>query len=574
MKNHYTHTHTHKPWTKLILFFFSLLTFTFFTSCQKDLLEEPDTNADINAKSGGISMIDGRLYFPSKESLGETFVYYSDAPESELYEFMQGFYSSGFFSLRPPAYEEIESAIISQYEARVTAFFEKYGSIMDAETIYERIDDTQYIIGSDAFATLLNENGEIHVDDMIYKYTDVGLFFVNEDNYEGLTTFLSERNISDNLIIRTTESALDLFSIEAVGRGYSEFEGGEILFFVSPCEPIDPNITDPLSLPPDPGSPINEPCSWGGGGSSNPNPTPQNPLSGYQDFANSLEVCNDNSGWLSWLFGVNRICNDRYADRRRVRTQVLIHEYVLPGFDYYKVQSKVRHQRLASGIWWRKKADVVVMDVSAIQLQYDYSALITSGFQNLNPTSVNYSVKPALSTFNVDSNIWVNPNGTQGYSFISSSSWSPNIPTIFHDDLIIEAFKMGYDMDNGELNESFWKSVWNSAENQLKSLTNDPNWENPLNVTLLANYPDLKNMLVQRSYFSYCTDCRRRKKTFDFDGSFNIGVSYNAVSGKFDYISSSGILVTPKLAGTAMVGAVRVNGTWHGSRIHYKMGDD
>lgn len=525
-------------------------------------LAEVENSSDIQSRpSGEISVLDGRLYFPSKESLGEVFSKYADAGEESLFDFIRGFYNDGFFSLRAPIYQANEDVIGEQYEKRVAVFFEKYGSIMDLEDVYQQIDDTQFVIGSDTFAALLNENGEIHVGDEIFKYTDVGLFFIDADKYSKLTDFLLDRKISDNLIIRTTESAATLFSNSIIGRGYSELDGGNIHFFVARCGPLDPSTTDPWT-PADPDSPMSEPCDIyiGGGGGS---PNPAEPLDGLQDFVDNLPVCKPSYGLFGNLFGINRICIDKYESRMRVRTKAFNYNYWL----VFHTGVKVKHQSRNLGLWSTKKTSVVAVGIEMMQFEYDYSSIITSGFPNLNPGSVKYSVKPKNFTYNVQTNIWDYPNGNQNYTLLNTSSWTPNLPTVFHDDLIIEAFNMGYTFSSDDLNNHFWKSIWNSAKGQIRSLANDPNWENPLNMTLLSNYPNMKKLIVQRSYFSHCIDCSKRNKTLAFDGAFTLGIGYNTSSGNFTYTPGLGHLIPPKNFNVKMYGAAKRNGAWHGSKL-------
>lgn len=563
------HTHTSKRYKEKLSLIFLVLLPTLFISCQKDLLLEKDTDAGIYSKSGGISVIEGRLYFPNNESLGEVFTSYADASESELYYYMQEFYDNGFFSLRPPVYEGNEDAIVTQYEERVATFFDKYGSIMETEVIYEKIDDTQFVIGSDVFAAFLNENSEIHVGSKIYKYTDVGLFMVDDEAYEELINFLSDRNISDNLIINTTSEALDSFSTEVIGRGFSQLTDN-ISFFVFRCGFLDPNITDPFA-PADPGLPINEPCGGSGGGGSggggNQNNVPS--LDGLQEFVDGLPLCRVRNGVFGSLFGDNNVCIDKYESRRRVKTKAFNYNYFL----VFHTGVKVKHQFKGwTGIWRREKTDVVAVGVEMVQFEYDYSSVITHGLPNINPLSVNYSVKPINFTYNVGTDIWSDKYGNQNYNLWNTYIWTPNLPPIFHDDLIIEAYNMNYKLlSSQELNNHFWNSVWNSAENQLKSITNDSNWENPLNATLLSNYPNMGKIHVQKCYFSHCYNCSKTNKTFAFDGAFTLRIGYNPTSGTFTYGGGQGQLVAPQSFRIKMYGAAKKGGQWHGSKLYFRV---
>jgi len=451
-----------------------------------------------------------------------------------------------------------------QYENRLANFLNENEVTMTIEEMQNRIDDTEYVIGSDAFAAFLNHNGEIHVGEEIYKYTDVGLFYVEEINYDNLVSFLEGKNISKNLILPTTQNAMETFMAEIPFKGVTTLDGG-IKYFISPCDDPLGGYNQNHHFEPE----LNEPgpCDgWVAGWGALPSENAVENLDGLEDFVTNLSVCNPSNGFLGGLFGVNKICYDNYQSKRRVRTKAFSHNYLI----VYHVGVKVKHQYKGwTGFWSEDNTHLVALGVEMVQYEYDYSSLILSGLQNINPSSVKYSVKPKNMTYNVNTNIWLDPNGNQTYNLINTSTWSPNLPTVYHDDLIIEAFNMHYSMNANQLNEFFWGSVWNSAKNQLKTLTNDSSWENPLNTTLLANYPNMGKVYTQKSYFSHCTNCSKRNKTFDFDGSFTIGLGFNATSGEFSYNLGTGHLIPPKKFKFKLYGVIKENGQWHGSKMSH-----
>lgn len=68
------------------------------------------------------------------------------------------------------------------------------------------MDDLEEIVGDDVYSAMLNDGAEIQVAQDIYKYTDVGLFIVKQQEYSDLQNYLEVKNISDNMLLPTDES--------------------------------------------------------------------------------------------------------------------------------------------------------------------------------------------------------------------------------------------------------------------------------------------------------------------------------------------------------------------------------
>lgn len=159
------------------------------TGCLKEDLSERETATVTLKNMWNVSLVDGRLSFPDRESSFNTLRTLEDSTENELYDFLEEFYNQGFLSLRPPLTEETEEDIAVQYTDKIARFNDEYAELgLSDEEIKDRIDETQFVIGSDLFAAFLNQDGEILVGNEIYKYTDAGLFFVDEDNYDTFMT--------------------------------------------------------------------------------------------------------------------------------------------------------------------------------------------------------------------------------------------------------------------------------------------------------------------------------------------------------------------------------------------------
>ncbi len=165
----------------------SLLT-VLITSCEQDYLKE-DTKIE-NELGNEIKVVDGRMYFPSKEVFVETFKKYADESNDEIYSYVNKFYNNDFSSLRIPATQSNEEKVLERYQKRAQRLSTEFDLNRTEGDIYDDIDDLEEIIGDEAFSAFLNEQAEIQVGNTIYKYTDVGLFYATVDNFSVLDQYL------------------------------------------------------------------------------------------------------------------------------------------------------------------------------------------------------------------------------------------------------------------------------------------------------------------------------------------------------------------------------------------------
>ncbi len=61
------------------------------------------------------------------------------------------------------------------------------------------IDDEDELIADSYFASLLNDKREIQIGDMIYKYTEYGVFYTNVKNISELYSYLTDLSLAKDL---------------------------------------------------------------------------------------------------------------------------------------------------------------------------------------------------------------------------------------------------------------------------------------------------------------------------------------------------------------------------------------
>ncbi len=183
--------------------------------------------------SSNLQVIDGIVHISSKADLAKMGKDYQNNVEGQnsFNKSIRNLQKSGFKPLLP-LFADNDSEKIKQF------LQEKYArkKIRDKQFGYNRRDprdlelDLDDEIISDPFMTcLLNENREIVVGNDIYKYTELGLYYVAESNKQTLYDFLNNMTPAErqtilarnNSAVSTTDKPQEIF--ESVGSGITSF---------------------------------------------------------------------------------------------------------------------------------------------------------------------------------------------------------------------------------------------------------------------------------------------------------------------------------------------------------------
>jgi len=333
-------------------------------------------------------------------------------------------YNQGFYSLIPPVTENNEEAVYNHYIELIqndTSLERDGDENGDEPDPFAYVDELEDIIGDEAYAALLNSNGKIQVGEIIYKYTDVGLFFSKEDKYPEMLLYLNMKGISDDLKIPTDDSVKESYKNEIPDNG---------------ATPVNPDVTyfkhDVYACPD---------CPPGSSGPSNPgpfNPTQGGPINtdpSYNAFLNTLQSCAPQSGLFGNLFGDNNVCIDKYESKRRVKTKAFNYNYYL----VFHLGVKCVHQFKGwTGFWRVEATNEVRLVVEAAQFEYNLEQLTGSTFINNDTRQRAYFLanqKILYQPNTIQANYWGNPV----WSYQNQSA----LPKIFQDDLSFEFFGTG-----------------------------------------------------------------------------------------------------------------------------------
>lgn len=518
-------------------------------SCAEDRLNtEPQTQQEIIQDA---TVKNGRLYFPNKSSLQFHYNNLKNASEEEIANYVD---SKNYLPLRPILTEKNENLVAQKLSARINKFKEKAKLSKSAkisnylsrttsnEEIIDDIDDLEEIIGDDAYGAFLNNEAEIQVGNEIYKYTDVGLFIVDENNYPTLEPYLESKNISTDLLVPTDETARVQYIQEQPCNQLSLVPSTEIEYF---------NAYD---------------CEYSGGGSSGGGSTYTPPANNYDqmyNYINSLQNCSPKNGLFDGIFGDSDICIDRYEDRYRVKTKAYNYNYYL----VYNLGVKVKHQYKGwTGIWRKENCQEIRLGVISGQFSYDYS----NYFQY--PTT-QYGITTIYNNNNrlmFDANVNWSQNGLNitGYS-------TQGFPKILQDDIVIEQFSNNQyinqaiqagnsQLTSDKLNQHFWNYVIPTLGNAWQNLgkpTPDSN-----NITYTYKAPSYGKILIQKTLYKHAYNDDKLEKSFDW--GFQIGFNLNPDNGNISPDLSGSALKKPQEFRVLMYGIAKRNGVWHGSKIN------
>lgn len=518
-------------------------------SCNDELLntQQQDVKTELISDA---TVKNGRLYFPNKSSLQFHYDKLKNASEEEIANYID---EKNFLPLRPVLTEKNENLVAQKLTSRISllkqkAKTSKYSKISNYlnkttsdEEIIDDIDDLEEIIGDDAYGAFLNNDAEIQVGEDIYKYTDVGLFIIEEDKYAQLDPFLASKNISNDLLVPTEETAKINFIQQQPCNQLSLVASTDIEYF---------NSYD---------------CGGYTGGGSGGGSTYTPPANNYDqmyNFINNLQNCSPTNGLFDGIFGDSDICIDKYESRYRVKTKAYNYNYYL----VYNLGVKVKHQYKGwTGLWRKENCQELRLGVISGQFSYDYS----SYFQY--PTT-QYSITTIY-------------NNNNRYQFDSNFTWSNNMlnvtsfslseyPKILQDDIVIEEFSKNdlinqaisagnKELTADKLNKHFYQYVIPTLGNAWQNLGKPIPDTN--NITYIYKAPNYGKILIQKTLYKHVYNDEKLEKSFDW--GFEVGFKMDD-NGHLKPDMSGSALKKPQEFRVLMYGIAKRNGVWHGSKIN------
>ncbi|MFN4364148.1 hypothetical protein [Chryseobacterium hispalense] len=506
-------------------------------SCMnEDLLQKNEDDIQIV----DATVKNGRFYFPNKESLKAAYQSLKNKSKEEIEEYID---NKGIHSLRPIITENNEEEVINEIKQRKSSLLKSssaYAKVINGEIsnedILEDIDDMEEIVGDDVYSAMLNDGAEIQVAEDIYKYTDVGLFIVKQQEYTSLQNYLDIKNISDNMLLPTDISVKEAY-IEAMPSNQLTSVTSKLLYF-NALEPLDDNTGS--------NGGYNYPVggSSGGSGSSSTYTPPVEPS--IATIVQNLPIGTIRKPLLGNIFGTTWVADDKYESRRRVKVKFYSQNLWL----VYAVGCKVKHQYKGwTGLWRKENADKLGIGVNSISWTFSHSMNMSA------PAGV------PKQAYWLGSNMYTSSNGIS-FTFQQNQN-IPSLPFASNLDGVIQFITDFTGLTEEQLDKLFWENAWKQAnkflEGQNKKLNRVAFVVDSYSSTYIRYYDfsqveDNQDVIERIFDFGIATP----QFTYTFGGGTGNGIS--ATSYSFNFMQ-------PKATSVSMYGIAKKNGAWHGVKL-------
>lgn len=341
-------------------------------SCQNEPLEQ-NSNQILNDSKNG-TIINGRFYFSSKESLKKAVSDLESMNENRLEQKFKNLYLKGFRSHSPIVNSNDESLIsllANDYEP--TRNFAKSSTGIAGADEEEEEDSDDFAISDPILASLINANNEIIVRDSIYKITpELGVLSARLKDTTYIYNYISRNSIATSKPGRTSKNAATVVpaappidpsqpylspakppcELRAALGGRMDVEG-HVTRYIAPYNPVECNVSNSSNT-------------------STKTYVPQ--LSEDQILQNRIDALPNceakRTSWFQSLFGTNLSCISYFDDKHRIKNEFWNQKW---GF-YSSVGIQTRVQVKKFWVWWASDADELYLGVNRIFMKYNYPA--------------------------------------------------------------------------------------------------------------------------------------------------------------------------------------------------------
>lgn len=459
-------------------------------------------------------LVDQRLVFDTKLQLNSDVNTLKNLSRETFEEVLSKKYQSGFIPA-VPIVNDSDIKTIDMLESKIRA--EKSWKMKSSTETQESSVEFDDIISDEAFASLINSDGEIQVGDSVYKYTDLGLFFVHKDQVEHLYNYL-ESISNHQKVANVFSSTLAINPIDCEG-------------------PVLMSVDDQISY----FGLIEEDCGPTGGSTGNPPNNGGNKTA--DEFIANLESCDTANGVFSFAFGTSKHCTDNFNNSDyRIKTKYWNQHYLLGR----SIGISVKHQRKRLGIWWTISTWEIRLGINHVYFEYTV---------------------PNLSLDSVPKEVFYYNNN----AFSNTGAYLSNQPLQlpFGTDLAIQIDLTKYGLGSNEVTpQDLFKLAQKTLIPMGKNFLKD-NFSTDLKGMTIFGLHNNKIVYTYVNESRSKSDAKDIKKMFDFQ--FQIGAKYgtNGTSGfQFQNINLPNLYSYDE-ASIDIYGIGRRNSEWAGSRLIY-----
>lgn len=556
---------------KLFYLFLSIVLFSNF-SCSS--IDDNKPTTEYKCDLSAVKIDNDIVTIPSKEYLSQIVNEYKKGvtQQNNFNNKIKELQNNGFHPLSPCfdglSKKQIEEFVIRKRD-RINQRNVDYG-LYNREDIRDyELDLDDDLVSDPVLSSLLNEQREIIIADIFYKYTELGLLYIQKDSKQTLLDYINNKTPIEkyNLIIQHKNefSSTDYpeEKIESLGGGLESFR----ILSVLHTDPAyngdgeggynsggsnDGNIGGTNGT--GQGSVI-VPGTSTGTTTSNSGNGEFNPL--------SFEGCTiESQGFFEDIFGESESCYEYYNDNRRVKVKFWNQNlFIISSIGCKTKLQKREHLDLLIGSisWWEKSyATQLRLGVNNVTFKYNFNVPM------YNQAQYNYE-----TTFFEYNGTKYNING-QVIPTVPTSAGCFNFPVNNVGNVVDITFSgVNLQLDNGQINQAI-----DTALNQLLSAIQS----SPIGQELLAKKSNqtLEIRAVYAKPFANSVIFILSKQNwssnddneivhyFDFNFMFTYNSSYSSAQ---DYLQGLNGATNYYLINADVYGAALHNNFWKGRRL-------
>ncbi|MGS4346509.1 hypothetical protein ACKUSY_13115 [Myroides odoratus] len=354
-------------------------------------------------------------------------------------------------------------------------------------------------IMDDSFARLLNDQGEILVGAEVYKYTDVGLFKVEKNQYEELVSFLAAEGIK-SFPEKTDPLIVERYVKKYKPNVYSSVMA-DVQYFHAGIANSNGMESEQQDIEPDRDGP--GPNTNAGNASQ-----VEDPMMTYMEGLDHLVTRKVHKNVVGNVFGNdNYVVYYEYKTKKRLKVKYYRQNYGL----VYAVGCKVKNQKKGwTGIW--RTQDTPILSMGIKSMVYEFPTM--NGVFNSNHRPI---------VLHVDKDVYTVENNTL---MRQNSSQYPALPTFFYNSVnaVAEAV-LEEEISPSQIDEIFYKNIWNL----LKDVLSVNQKKGQQKIAFVVGMP--KKVMVQ--YYDFSTISYGKAKisrVFDW-GIMSPPISYDFSTG-------------------------------------------
>ncbi|CAM1352671.1 hypothetical protein [Tenacibaculum insulae] len=460
------------------------------------------------------SLENGKFNFNSKEDLASKIDLFKKQSKETKENYFEDFYEKGFIPLEP---------IVNP---KNTYLLEKINSKKKLRNKNSNFIDISTLIGDKNFAAFINDEGEIIVENSLYKFTPKGLFFGD------LKDSTKIRNTAFKTYKRASKLAMPICELRETEGGIRQMEP-DVFRYIAPIDEYG--------------------CgegSYGGGsgytgGTTSTKGDPKTDRAALFEIIKNLDiVTNPGDNWFQNIFGTYRYAH-KYFSNRDYRFELDYHNQSYLVYRSLGIEAETHKE---GWFWWNNvDSDEIILGVNKIHaVLYDLpkpkieTLTLNEVFPNSNPREPIYIHN---DSFKIENNGVFEPVSIK----VLANKGVPYFK--YNDDAILNIYVgevLGYTVDKeinyNVLSDSNIRAIYKLGVDYFKKQANSQRED--FFVTVQKSSKEIDLLYFNEFKRKYNTDEVQRNIVSEFAGQ----ISAEVIDGelKTDWVKTVGDLLTGK----------------------------